>query len=166
MIIRFVQGTDVTSKLIVAQEKTAMPFTPSHAEALTPDGSAFIGAHIDGGVMKRPVGYDLSTTAIDPTTGKKRELLLRLEATAAQDAAFYAFLESHIGEPYDWRAILGFILPDHEHIPDHAICSALVTLALRAKGCEWFEWSLAAPAHLVDPRDLLLLISGRMAVPM
>src|ERR1700681_3697564 len=154
MIIRFVEGTAWSSKLIIAQEKTAMPFTPSHVEALTPDGGFYLGAIFDGGVRKRPVGYDKGTFS--------NELLLTLDATPNQDAAFWEFLEGHIGEPYDWRAILGFILPEREHVFDHAICSALITLALRAKGCEWFKWPLAAPAHLIDPRDLLLLISSRM----
>jgi len=155
MIIRFVQGTEFSSRLIVAQEKTAMPFTPFHVEARTADGFD-LGAHSDGGVQKRPVGYDKATTA--------HELLLTLDATAEQDAAFWKFLGGHIGEPYDWHAIIGFVLPEHEHVFEHAICSALITLALRA--CNWFPAPLAAPAHLIDPRDLLLLISGRMTVPM
>ncbi len=40
----------------------------------------------------------------------------------------------------------------------------LITLALRE--CNWFAYPLAAPAHLIDPRDLLLMISSRMQVPM
>jgi hypothetical protein len=36
-------------------------------------------------------------------------------------------------------------------------------LALRA--CNWFRWPLAAPAHLISPRDLLLIVSGQMEVP-
>jgi hypothetical protein len=153
--IRFVQGTAFSSRLIVAQEKTAMPFTPSHVEALTPDGLWYLGAHDDGGVQKRPLGYDKAAMA--------HELLLSLDTTPEQDAAFWKFLEGHIGEPYDWKAILGFIIPGHEHLAGHAICSALITLALRA--CGWLQWPIAAPAHLVDPRDLLLIISGRMQVP-
>lgn len=133
-----------------------MPFTPSHVEALTVDGKFYLGAHSDGGVMKRPVGYDKDMTA--------HELLLTLDATPEQDAAFWKFLESHIGEPYDWSAIFGFVLPEHEHVFEHVICSALMTLGLRA--CNWFASPLAAPAHLIDPRDLLLLISGRTTVPM
>ena len=155
MKIRFVQGSELSSRLIVAQEKAAMPFTPSHVEAVTPDGS-YLGSMLDGGVQRRPPGYDAGKVA--------HELILTLEATVDQDAKFYAFLDKHVGEPYDWRAIIGFILPEHEHLTNHAICSALITLALRA--CEWFKWPLAAPAHLVDPRDLLLLISGRMEIPM
>lgn len=157
MIIRFVRGTAWESMAIAAQEKTAMPFTPSHVEAMSQDGKSYIGAHMDGGVQARPVGYDKATV--------QNEVLLQLEATPDQDAAFFAFLTAHLGEPYDWRAILGFILPAHEHQTNHAICSALVTLALRAPGCEWFRWRLAAPAHLVDPRDLLLMLSTHMQIP-
>jgi hypothetical protein len=155
MIIRFVQGTSYVSRLIIAQEKTSMPFPPSHVEAVMPDGR-WLGAHIDGGVQARDPGYDKGAIA--------HELFLTLPAAPEQDAAFYVFLEKHIGEPYDWHAILGFILPKHEHTSGHAICSALIALSLRA--CEWFQWPLAAPAHLISPRDLLVIISGRLAVPM
>lgn len=153
--IRFVRSKGFASDGIVALEKTAMPFTPSHVEAVTPDGF-YLGAHFSGGVQKRPKDYD---------AGKfLHELFLTLTATDAQTDFFYKFLEDHIGEPYDWRAILGFILPEHEHTLDHAICSALIALALRE--CLWFPWPLTAPAHLIDPRDLLLMISARMEVPL
>jgi hypothetical protein len=141
-----------------------MPFTPSHVEALTPDGGFYLGSMQNGGVQKRPVGYDKGLIAIEPATGKERELLLTIPATSEQDAAFWAFLESKIGEPYDSAAIFGFVIPLHEHLLDHAICSALITLALRA--CYYFEYPLAAPAHLIDPRDSLLMLSCRMHVPM
>lgn len=140
--------------MIIAQEKVSMPLTPSHVESLTPDGF-YLGAHDDIGVAKRPIGYDAGQFS--------SELLLTLAADPAMDAAFYAFLDKHVGEPYDFSAILGFILPEHEHQPEHAICSALMTLGLRA--CGWFATPVAAPAHLIDPRDLLLMISGRMLVP-
>jgi hypothetical protein len=155
IIVRFVRSIGLASDGIVALEKTAMPFTPSHVEALTPDGF-LLGAHLSGGTQKRPRDYDAGQFS--------HELFLTLEATDDQAAAFYAFLDKHVGEPYDWKAILGFILPEHEHTLDHAICSALIALALRA--CNYFRWPLAAPAHLVDPRDLLLILSARMAVPM
>jgi hypothetical protein len=155
IIIRFVRSIGLSSDGIVALEKTAMPFTPSHVEAVTPDGF-YLGAHFEGGTMKRPKNYDAGQFS--------HELFLTLDATDVQGRGFYGFLNGHIGEPYDWEAILGFLLPEHEHIPNHAICSALVSLALRA--CNWFASPLAAPAHLIDPRDLLLIISGRMVVPM
>lgn len=155
MMIRFMQGSTLESTAIILQEKACMPFTPSHVEALTQDGF-YIGAHIDGGVQKRPVGYDKTSTV--------HEILLKLDATVEQDASFYKFLDGKIGQPYDWRAIIGFLLPSHQHTVNHSICSALITLGLRA--CGWFKAPLAAPAHLISPRDLLLIISGRMTVPM
>ncbi len=155
IVVRFVRSVGLASDGIVALEKTAMPFTPSHVEAVTPDG-LYLGAHLDGGTQKRPKDYDAGRFS--------HELFLTLEATEEQSAAFHAFLDAHVGEPYDWEAILGFLVPAHHHAPNHAICSALVTLALRA--CGYFRWPLAAPAHLIDPRDLLLMLSARMAVPM
>jgi hypothetical protein len=154
--IRFVQGSELSSKLIVAQEKVAMPFTPSHVEILTADGKYYLGSMLDGGVKRRPVGYDAGTIT--------HELLLPLDTTTEQETAAWAWAETKIGEPYDSVAIFGFVIPIHEHTLYHAICSAFVALFLRA--CEWFQWPLAAPAHLIDPRDLLLVISGRMHVPM
>ena len=155
IVIRFVRSIGLASDSIVALEKTAMPFTASHVEAVTLDGF-YLGAHFSGGVQKRSKNYD---------AGKfSHELFLTLEATEEQATIFYAFLDKHVGEPYDWQAILGFLIPEHEHISNHAICSALIALALRA--CNYFRWPLAAPAHLIDPRDLLLVLSSRMAVPM
>ena len=155
-ILRFVQGTELASRAIVALEKTAMPFTPSHVEAQMPDGSHYIGARLQGGVLARPAGYDASYTA--------HELLIDLGATSEEDSKFFAFLQGHLGEAYDWAAIPGFLIPAHLHLANHAICSALMTLALRASG--WLVWPVAVPAHEVDPRDLLLMISTRLAVPM
>ena len=155
IILRFMQGSEPTSKLIVALEKQALPFTPSHVEAVMPDGF-YLGSHIIGGTLERAPGYDKDHTV--------HELFLTLPATQEQADAFHADMRSHIGEPYDWRAILGFLVPEHEHIPGHAICSARVTLSLRA--AKWFPYPLAAAAHLIDPRDLLLMLSAQIQVPM
>ena len=155
MKLRFVQGTGIISKAIVAQSKTAMPFTPSHVEAVTEDGLNYIGAHIEGGIQSRSVGYDKDEIA--------HELILDLVATKEQNDIFNKFMLSKIGEAYDWHAIFGFIIPEHFHVKNTAICSAVSTLGLRA--CNWFEWPVAAPAHLISPRDLLLMISALMEVP-
>jgi hypothetical protein len=170
MIIRFVRGTAWESTAIALQEKSCMPFVPSHVEALTPDGAFYIGAHIDGGVQARSVGYDEGQIAKLPDGYDAAvfpaglcDMRFELSATPAEDRAFYGFLAGKINQPYDWRAILGFLLPEHEHQPKHAICSALVTLGLRS--CGWFPWRLAAPAHVIDPRDLLLMLSTHMQIP-
>lgn len=155
--LRFVKGKGLAALAIIAQEKTAMPLTPSHVEAIiaTGQGLGYVGSHIQDGMRWRPLDYDKG----DFTD----ELILELPASDDQVTAFNAFMLSIIGEAYDWQAIFGFVIPEHFHIPHHVICSAAVTLGLRK--CGWFPWPLAAPAHLISPRDLLVMISGRMQVP-
>lgn len=172
MKLRFVRGTAWSSTAIALQEKACMPFTPSHVEALTPEGKSYLGARLEGGVSLKPVGYDKGQIAKLPPGYEKAvfpdglcDFCLNLDATPAQDAAFYGYLTSKIGEPYDWLSIIGFVVPEHFHLQQHVICSALQTLALRAPGCEWLKWRLSAPAHLVDPRDLLLMLSTHMQIP-
>lgn len=155
MKLRFVAQTTLISELIVLREQIAMPFTPSHVEAVSQDCAFYIGAHIQGGIQRRPIGYDTKTMT--------HELILDLASTDKQDSDFWAFVETHVGEPYDWKSILDFTLPFDWHEPNHAICSAFMLLALRA--CKWLQWPVAAPAHLISPRDLLLMISARMEVP-
>lgn len=154
MRLRVIAGTGFISAAIIAQSKTAMPFTPSHIEAVSADGLSYIGAHIDGGIQSRPVGYDKGEVA--------HELFLDLPATKEQDDIFNAFMLSKIGEPYDWHAIIGFIVPEHFHQINKAICSAVCTLGLRA--CNWLPFPVAAPAHLISPRDLLLMISSKIEI--
>ena len=147
-----------------------MPFAPSHVEILSRDGKSYFGSMLDGGVQYRPLGYDTGRVATDPKTGKLRELLLPLPTTPEQEVVSWAWAESKIGEPYDSAAIFGFVIPFHEHTVDHVICSACVTLFLRvepkAPAKAWFPYPLAAPAHLIDPRDLLLVLSAVAYVPM
>lgn len=153
--LRFVRGNSVASDLIALREETAMPFTPSHVECVTPEGK-WLGQHIDGGMRAREPGYDKGQIALLPN-GRLCELFVDLPATAEQTESFYWHAKKSIGQPYDWEAILGFAVPFHMHEKFHAICSAKMVLLLRA--AEWFKWPLAVPAHLVDPRDLLLGLS-------
>jgi hypothetical protein len=153
--LRFVTSADLLSALIRAEERTTIPFIPSHVEAVTPDG-LYLGAHDIGGVAARPPGYDRAALA--------HELFLDLPATEPQATAFHKYLARKIGAPYDWKAILDFVDPFADlHDNQHLICSALQTLALRA--CGWFAAPLVCPAHQISPRDLLLTLSGRVPVP-
>lgn len=161
--IRFVRSKGFTSDMIVMREKTSMPFTPSHTECVTPDGR-WLGQHADGGMLARPAGYDHDDVAIMPD-GRRCEIIVSLPCTKAQADAFYTAAESAIGEPYDWKAIVGFGVTFHEHEKFHAICSAKMLLLLRTKGCEYFRWPITVPAHLVDPRDLLLILSTHVEIP-
>ena len=158
MRLLFVCGKGFVSGAIEWRESICMPFTPSHVECVTPAG-LYLGQHIEGGMQARSPDYDAGTFA--------HELFIDLPATADQDKAFYDYMIGSVGEPYDWQAIIGYGVPGHHHEKFSAICSAKVTLGLRTKGCEWFpsRVPLAVPAHCIDPRDLLLMISAIVPTP-
>jgi hypothetical protein len=159
--IRFVRSKGFTSDMIVLREKTCMPFTPSHTECVTPEGK-WLGQHSDGGMQAREPGYDHDDVAI-MKDGRRCEIIVPLPCTQAQADAFYAAATAAIGEPYDWKAIVGFGVTFHEHQKFHAICSAKMLLLLRA--CGYFPWPIVVPAHLVDPRDLFLILSTHVEIP-
>lgn len=154
MRIRFVTDHSFISRCIVARGNVAMPFTPSHVEAVSEDGLSYLGSHWPDGFQRRPVGYDVPF---------KHELILNLGGRPSQNRAFYEFINASIGEPYDWRAMVGFLTPFNRHKVGHSICSAKMHMALRKAG--YFPWPVAAPAHLISPRDLLLMISAKQEVP-
>lgn len=131
-----------------------MPFTPSHVECVTPEGK-YVGQRIDGGMQAREPGYD--------SDGLAHEIFIELPVSDEQSDAFYTYVNSKIGQPYDWKAIVDYAMPVNMHDYDHAICSAMMSLALRA--CDYFRWPLACPAHLISPRDLFLMLSGMLEIP-
>ena len=118
-----------------------------------PDGS-LLGAHADGGVQKRVPGYDSGIMT--------RELRASLPASADQDATFYEFLTSQLGKPYDLTAIEALVTGRDWTTPDSWFCSELQAAALRH--CGWFASDLASGFSKITPRDLLLIISGRVAI--
>jgi hypothetical protein len=153
--LRFVQGSGFSSGLIEYREGVCMPFTPSHVECVDPVNGHQIGQHMGGGMQSREPGYDVPFNA---------ELFLDLPATDQQTADFYAGARAAIGEPYDWKSILGFALPGHFHEKYNAICSAKMTQLLRK--VDWFpsKLPLCVPFHCIDPRDLLLILSAIIEV--
>jgi hypothetical protein len=154
MKIRFVEGFhSLISWDIEARENLAIPLTPSHVEAVSQDGTSYIGAHLDGGIQARPLDYDKGTFAHD----------LIIDLGTDNDIAAFDYINSKIGTPYDWTSIADFVLPVNWHAQNHLICSAFMALALRRK--LFFPFVLAAPAHMISPRDLLLMMSTRMHVP-
>lgn len=163
IVLRFVRSKGFTSDMTAWREQTAMPFSPSHVECVTPDGK-WLGQHVAGGMLARPAGYDHDDVAF-LSDGRRAEIFVSLPATPEQTSAFYAAATVSIDEPYDWRAIIGFAVPFHEHLPFHAICSAKMVLLLRTKGCEYFPWPLTVPAHLITPRDLMLMLSAFVEIP-
>jgi hypothetical protein len=154
--LRFVTSDNAISNLIRAQAGVCMPFTPSHVEAFTRDGKHYVGQHMDGGMQARPIGYDAGETNV-------QEKFVQLPCTEAQFDAFHGFCTKHLGDPYDWRAIISFADPAlNFHGTDESICSAIMTLALRA--CDYFQAALVVPAHHISPRDLFLILSTHVEI--
>lgn len=129
-----------------------MPICPSHVECVRPSDGMYVGAHADGGFAARKPGYDKATP--------EQECFVDLPCTQEQHDKFYAAVDAAIGEPYDWKAIIGFAMPGHFHTKFNAICSARMFLFLR-DDIDWFpsHMPVVVPAHCIDPRDLLLMIS-------
>jgi hypothetical protein len=162
--LRFVTSDDRLSALIRTQAGICMPFTPSHAECVSQDGQFYIGEHFGTGMQARPVGYDAASLMTLPD-GSKSERIVSLPCTPAQEATFYQFVTDKIGEPYDWKSIFSFAAPDiNLHEVGHLICSAIMTAALRCKGCEWFPMPLTVPFHHISPRDLFLMLSSHVQI--
>jgi hypothetical protein len=149
--LRFVDGGELSSNLIELREGTCMPICPSHVECVDPQTGKYIGQHMDGGMQARDPGYDA------PFRG---ETFVNLGCSPDQEAKFYEAARASIGQPYDWKAILGFAIPGHFHTKFEAICSAKMFLLLRDVA-DWFpsHCPVCVPAHCIDPRDLLLMIS-------
>jgi hypothetical protein len=151
--IRFVTCRDIVSAGIRGFE---YGFWASHTEALMPDGT-LLGAHWQGGVLARPHDYDKGTV--------EREEYVQLDATQAQTDAFYAFLRSQLGKPYDTLAIAGIVAQRDWQSPDSWFCSELQAAALCHPDVNVFPPHLATEVNHVTPRDLLLIVSGRMELP-
>ena len=155
MKLRFVTCSDAESAAIRTREGGMAPwfgFTPSHVEMVVKEG--YLGAHAQGGVAIRPVGYDQATLAHE-----------RIVDIGGDDAAAETYARSKIGTPYDWGAIfdfVDFVLPTEFHQKAHLICSAFMTITGRKASALPFR--LACRAHELSPRDLALVISGRMAI--
>jgi hypothetical protein len=148
--IRFVDGTDIAAAGIRAAE---YGFWAIHAEAVMPDGT-LLGAHYNGGVLARPAGYDKGTCS--------KDLIAELPADQAMTDKFRAFLRAQLGKPYDIEAIAAFVADRDWREPGSWFCSELQAAALNA--CGWFSNRLATEFNKITPRDLLLIVSGRVQV--
>lgn len=160
--LRFVTEKDMLSRLIRTQAGLAMPFTPSHTEALSQDGKSFIGAHYSGGIQARPIDYNAANLMTLPDDTKSSRIV-ELPCSDEQEAQFYAYVASKIGQPYDWKSIISFAAPDiNLHLTDHLICSAFMVAGLRA--CNYFPMPLTVPWHHISPRDLMLILSSHVKI--
>lgn len=150
LTIRFVTCRDAVSAGIRAFE---YGFWASHVEALMPDGT-LLGAHYDGGVAARPHDYDKGQFI--------REMYVSIPVDDAIAARFDAFLRAQLGKPYDVEAIAGIVAQRNWQESGAWICSELIAAAL--SDCGYFPAHLATEFNHVTPRDVLLIISGRLAL--
>ena len=148
--LRFVTSNDAISAAIRAAE---YGFWASHVEALMPDGT-LLGAHVEGGVMARPRDYDKGRFT--------REEFVPIDVSDAMENDFHAFLRRQLGKPYDVQAILAFLAQRDWQSPGAWFCSELQAAALSY--CGWFASHLATEFNHITPRDLLLIVSGRVPV--
>ena len=138
-----------------------MPFTPTHTECVTPDGK-WLGQHGNGGMLAKNPGYDHDDVDL-MSDGRRCEIIISIPVTDAQHGDFYSYVHDKIGMPYDWVSILGFALTQgHFHTPGHLVCSAIMTAGLRH--CGYLPWPLVTPFHMIDPRDLLLILSSHIKI--
>jgi hypothetical protein len=168
--IRFVRHRGIATYLISWREATCMPFIPSHAECVTPAGTR-IGEFGFGGMQERPFNYDTKDVALLPKgktsealpLGNRCEIIVPLEVSQEQSDKFYKMARASLGQGYDWSAIPGFALSGHHHKVGRAVCSAKMFLLLRA--VNYFKWPVSVPAHLINPRDLMLILSTHVEIP-
>lgn len=148
--LRFVTSHDIVSAAIRAAE---YGFWASHVEAIMPDGK-LLGAHFRGGVLARDPNYDTGT--------RTNEMIVKVETTPEIEAAFHDFLVSQVGKAYDITAIEGLVARRNWQEPDSWFCSELICAGLVHAG---YLPMLAIDPYKVTPRDLLLILSGRFAIP-
>jgi hypothetical protein len=119
-----------------------------------PDGT-LLGAHYEGGVLARPRNYDAGTV--------EREEFVSIPATPEQTDTFHSYLRAQIGKPYDIEAIAGIVAQRDWRKADAWMCSELQASAICE--CGVFPPHLATEFNHVTPRDLLLIVSGRLELP-
>jgi hypothetical protein len=121
-----------------------------HVDAMIPqlNGSyTLIGAHIDGGIQERSATYE--------TWGLR--IRVTVQCTDAQAQAFYSYVRSMIGTPYDTKDILGIALGDGRlHDTSKMICSAFIAKALQDQKIG----RVAKSYWLVDPDWLRGAVMG------
>jgi len=118
----------------------------THVDIRLRDGW-LIGAMGDG-VKKRPVGYDFGKFT--------REEYVPLIATADEEDIWESFLESQIGKPYDYGAIMSFFWPWRDW-QDFGAWDCAEFAAQGFVECGKYPKKLAFQASKFTPRDLRLL---------
>lgn len=152
--LQFVQGTDLGAQLI--QWWGGGPRF-SHVDSVLPDGR-LLGARHDV-VVGAPAGVQIREASY---VGQEKVLRLDLGVDDPAANAYYEFVRSQIGKPYDKQGILAFVLGRDWRDPDSWFCSELVAAGLEK--CGYFEFALASPSNKITPPDLILILSALLPV--
>jgi hypothetical protein len=151
--LRFVTSRGVASDLI-ARGQLGCGF-PTHVEVRLSDGR-LLGAHLDGGVIIRPAGYDDDTL--------QAEHFVPLPCTDIQRDDALTFLDLQVGKHYDSVAIAALAagaiagVPRDWREPDSWFCSELDAAALEAAGI----FKLPVGVNHVTPLMLYCAVAGRV----
>ena len=139
VVVRFVTADDPISKAIRFKTDSDV----SHAEFVMPDGW-MVGAHLDGGIQRRPADYEKVTV----------DHRVKLDRSNADE--IYNSVLASVGTPYDWKAILGFLVAQPLSESGHLICSGFVAKVLLDFNV---LFPIPKPVEQVDPDYLLGLLS-------
>jgi uncharacterized protein YycO len=153
ILLRFVEGGGWDSKVIRWDTRCHY----SHVECLDPAGaSVTYGAMLQGGVKRRAFG--------DPEyKGAVNFKVVGIGATEAQQDAFYQFVFSQLGKPYDWKAIVSFGLGERDwRSPNSWFCSELMVGALEAAGMLQIPNDM--PSWRITPRDAWMLVGVKSSI--
>lgn len=146
IVLQFVGAADMGGSVINWFDHGSF----AHVDSVLPDGT-LLGARSDTaqpGVQIRAADY---MTFKNP---------VRAALTAPDDtvAAYYNFIRSQIGKPYDMTGIVGFAFGRDWHNPNAWFCSELVAAGLEQSG--FLQFPLIQPANKIAPDDLALLCSA------
>lgn len=146
--LQFAASSSLTSRLIAWFGHGQF----AHVDTVMPDGT-LLGARND--VMDGfPAGVQIRAADYQKGYTLKRVVI---PCTDEQQAAYYDFILSQVGKPYDSIAIAAFAAGTNWTQKGAWFCSMIVTFALQK--CKWLK-ALSEPPTKIDPNSLLLVISA------
>src|SRR5882762_1748020 len=122
IVIRFIGGTGFVSAGIRYVTNSLW----IHTECLSRDGRGWIGAHAGTGVQERRLDY------CKPPYERRYSIPIPEE----QFDIAHTWLESKIGEKYDYSDIVGLALKHRTWNPHRVICSALMLQFMQQAGLQ------------------------------
>lgn len=150
IVLQFARQRDISSALI--QWFSGVPQSFSHVDALLPNGDCLGSRHgRDGGY---PPGVQIRKPGYAPFT---RTLVVTLPCTDEVEAAFYGWLRTQIGKPYDTLAILAFAAERNWREDNAWFCDEFIAAGMEKS--KFLTHPLAFAVNKLTPDSLLLVCS-------